>query len=56
MEKTKTLTVDQSIKILHQVARLAQSKGILSMEDSVLTLEAMKITSSLLEDTEKVKK
>jgi hypothetical protein len=40
------MNVQESIKLLIQVALLAQSKGILSLEEAVLVLDAIKVSSA----------
>jgi hypothetical protein len=40
------MNVQESIKLLIQVALLAQSKGILSLEEAVIVLDAIKVLSA----------
>ncbi len=40
------MNFQESIKLLIQVALLAQSKGILSLEEAVLVLDAIKVSSA----------
>lgn len=40
------MNFQESIKLLIQVALLAQSKGILSLEEAVLVLDAIKASSA----------
>ncbi len=40
-KKTKVENVGEAISVLMQVAELAQSRGILSFEDAVVTKSAM---------------
>jgi flagellar motor component MotA len=35
--------MEEAIKVLVQVAQLAQSKGLLSLEDAVVVLQAIKV-------------
>lgn len=39
------MTLDEAVKVLHQVADLAQKAGILSMQDAALTYNAVNITT-----------
>ena len=40
------MTLDEAVKVLHQVADLAQKAGILSMQDAALTYAAVNITTA----------
>jgi len=37
--------MEEAIKVLVQVAQLAQSKGLLSLEDAVVVLQAIKVVT-----------
>jgi len=37
--------MEEAIKVLVQVAQLAQSKGLLSLEDTVVVLQAIKVVT-----------
>lgn len=43
--ENKKMTLDEAVKVLHQVADLAQKAGILSMQDAALTYNAVNITT-----------
>jgi len=39
------MTLQEAVRVLHQVAELAQKAGILSMQDAALTFSAVNITT-----------
>ena len=39
------MTLEEAVKVLHQVAELAQKAGILSMQDAALAFSAMNVTT-----------
>ena len=48
--ENKEMTLEEAVKVLHQVAGLAQKAGILSMQDAALTFTAVnKTTKEILE-------
>ena len=49
------MTLEEAVKVLHQVAELAQKAGILSMQDAALTFTAVNITTKeILEKQEQL--
>jgi len=43
--ENKEMTLQEAVRVLHQVAELAQKAGILSMQDAALTFSAVNITT-----------
>ena len=43
--ENKEMTLQEAVKVLHQVAELAQKAGILSMQDAALTFSAVNVTT-----------
>ena len=58
MEKKNTgMRLEESVKVLHQIADLAQKAGILSMQDAALAYAAVNITTKeILEEMKAIKK
>lgn len=51
------MTLEEAVKVLHQVAELAQKAGILSMQDAALTFSAVNVTTKeILEEMKAIKK
>lgn len=50
MKKTKVENINEAISVLIQVANLAQSKGILTLDDAVITASSIEF---LTVDTDK---
>jgi len=51
------MTLQEAVKVLHQVAELAQKAGILSMQDAALTFSAVNVTTKeILEELKSDKK
>ena len=46
------MTLEEAVKVLHQVAELAQKAGILSMQDAALTFTAVNITTKYITSNE----
>jgi|APGre2960657505_1045072.scaffolds.fasta_scaffold350810_2 hypothetical protein len=47
MEKTQVTNLGEAISVLVQVANLAQSRGILSLDDAVIVKSAMDFIDTL---------
>lgn len=54
MEKTQVTNLGEAISVLVQVANLAQSRGILSLEDAVIVKSAMDFIDALNSQKEQV--
>jgi hypothetical protein len=54
MEKTQVTNLGEAISVLVQVANLAQSRGILSLEDAVIVKSAMDFIDTLNSQKEQV--
>ena len=55
--ENKEMTLEEAVKVLHQVAELAQKAGILSMQDAALTFSAVNVTTKeILEEMKAIKK
>lgn len=52
-KKTKVEDLNDAIVVFVQIANLAQSKGILTFEDAVLTKQAIDLVMSLSSKNEK---
>lgn len=48
------MTLEEAVKVLHQVADLAQKAGILSIQDAAITYTAVNITTSEILENQKV--
>lgn len=53
MEKTKVTNLGEAISVLLQVANLAQSRGILSLDDAVIVKSAVDFIDTLNAETAK---
>jgi hypothetical protein len=54
MEKTQVTNLGEAISVLVQVATLAQSRGILSLDDAVIVKSAMDFIDTLNSAKEQV--
>lgn len=52
--ENKEMTLEEAVKVLHQVADLAQKAGILSIQDAAITYTAVNITTSEILEKKKV--
>lgn len=52
--ENKEMTLEEAVKVLHQVADLAQKAGILSIQDAAITYTAVNITTSEILENQKV--
>ena len=52
--ENKEMTLEEAVKVLHQVADLAQKAGILSIQDAAITYTAVNITTSEILEKQEV--